>query len=71
MNTLRFKTSMKCNGCVSNVTPYLQNVEGIKNWKVEFTLPQSTLEVETEEDIEQQIVDAVKKAGYTIVQETV
>lgn len=69
MNTLRFKTSMKCNGCISNVTPYLNQIEGIKNWKVELTLPQSTLEVETDEDIELQIIDAVKKAGYIINKE--
>ena len=69
MNTLRFKTSMKCNGCVSNVTPYIHAVEGIKNWKVQFTVPQSTLEVETDYDIEQQVIDAVKEAGYTIVRE--
>lgn len=69
MNLLKFKTSMKCNGCVSNVTPYLHKVEGIKNWKVEFTVPLSTLEVETDYDIEQQIIDAVTKAGYTINKE--
>ena len=69
MNTLRFKTSLKCNGCVSKVTPSLNEIKGIKNWKVEFTVPQSTLEVETDEDIEQEIIDAVKKAGYTIEEE--
>ena len=69
MKTLRFKTSMKCNGCISNVTPYLNSVEGIKNWKVELTQPQSTLEVETEDDIEGDVMEAVKKAGYNIVKE--
>ena len=66
MNLLKFKTSMKCNGCVSKVTPFIHEVEGIKNWKVEFTLPLSTLEVETDYDIEEQIIGAVKKAGYSI-----
>jgi copper chaperone len=69
MNLLKFKTSMKCNGCVSNVTPYLHKVEGIKNWKVEFTLPKSTLEVETDFDIADKVIEAVKKAGYTIDRE--
>jgi copper chaperone len=69
MTILRFKTSIKCNGCISNVTPYLNQVEGIRSWKVELSVPQSTLEVEAEEQIEQEVIDAVKKAGYTIVKE--
>jgi len=69
MKTLRFKTSIKCNGCINNVTPYLNHIEGVKSWKVELTLPQSTLEVEAENDIEQQVIDAVKNAGYNIVKE--
>jgi copper chaperone len=69
MKTLRFKTGMKCNGCVSSVTPYLNQVKGIKSWNVELTVPQSTLEVESDEDIEQEIIDAVKNAGYMITKE--
>ena len=61
MSTLRFKTSMKCGGCVSKVTPSLNGIDGIKTWKVDFTMPQSTLEVETDENIGQQVIDAVKK----------
>lgn len=69
MNLLRFKTDMKCNGCVSKVTPFIHEIEGIKNWKVEFKVPLSTLEVETDYDIEQQVINAVKKAGYNIDKE--
>lgn len=69
MSTLRFKTSMKCGGCVSKVTPSLNGIDGIKTWKVDFTMPQSTLEVETDENIGQQVIDAVKKEGYNITAE--
>ena len=69
MKTLSFKTSMKCNGCVTKATPYINKIEGLENWKVEFTVPQSTLTVDSEKDVEQQVIDAVKEAGYTIVKE--
>jgi copper chaperone len=69
MSTLKFKTSLKCNGCVSKVTPGLNEIKGIKNWKVEFTMPQSTLEVEAEGDVEQEVTDVVKNAGYIINKE--
>lgn len=65
MKTYKFKTNINCNGCVSGVTPFLNKVEGI-NWKVDIDNPDKTLTVETENASEEEIVKAVKKAGFEI-----
>lgn len=65
MKTYKFKTNINCNGCVAGVTPFLNKVEGI-NWKVDIDNPDKTLTVETENASEEEIVKAVKKAGFEI-----
>lgn len=35
METLQFKTNIKCSGCVSKATPFLNNTAGANNWLVD------------------------------------
>lgn len=65
MKTLKFKTNINCNGCVAGVTPFLNKVEGI-DWKVEIENPDKILTVETQNAQEEEIVKAVRKAGFEI-----
>lgn len=66
MNTQKFKTTIKCSGCLANVTPFLNAVAGEDNWEVDIQTPQKTLTVITDNKIrESEIIDAVKQAGYT------
>lgn len=65
MKTYKFKTNINCGGCVTGVTPYLNRVSGI-NWKVDTDNPDKILTVETDEATEDDIIKAVKKAGYEI-----
>lgn len=65
MKTLKFKTNINCNNCVAAVTPFLNKVEGIE-WKVDTANPDKILTVETENATEEEIIRAVKKAGYEI-----
>jgi len=68
MQTLRFKTSLKCGGCVSAITPGLNTLPEIEKWNVDLENPDKVLEVEASKDISQTIMDSVKKAGYQISQ---
>lgn len=68
METLRFKTSLKCGGCVKAITPGLESLHSIEKWSVDLEDPDKVLEVEASEDISDQVIDSVKKAGYVISQ---
>ncbi|MFA7447807.1 MAG: cation transporter [Weeksellaceae bacterium] len=65
MKTLQFKTNINCGKCVAGVTPFLNKVEGI-DWKVDTDNPDKILTIETESSTEEEIVRAVKKAGFTV-----
>jgi len=68
METLFFKTSLKCGGCVKAITPGLESLNSIKKWSVDLENPDRVLKVEATEDISDQVIDSVKKAGYVISQ---
>jgi len=64
MTTIRFKTNIKCNGCIQTVTPFLSGIKEIKEWKVDLTSPERTLTVEGIEIKPDVIISALKQAGY-------
>ena len=64
METLKFKTNIKCGGCVATVTPFLDSDEDIENWQVDLENADRVLTVETEYSADE-IKDIVKKAGYS------
>lgn len=64
MKTMQFKTNIKCDACVAKVTPHLNAVEGLENWKVDLKDPKRTLTVSTEEVESKKIEEALSKAGY-------
>ena len=66
MKTLRFKTSLKCSGCVRAITPGLESLNQIDKWSVDLENPDKVLEVNASADISDQVVESVKKAGYQI-----
>ncbi len=63
MNTLKFKTNIKCGACVATVTPHLTGAEGIQNWQVDLQNPNRILTVETNKSAAQ-VAELVKAAGY-------
>ncbi len=65
MNTYKFKTNINCGGCIAGVTPFLNKLENI-NWNVDIENPDKILTVETETVSEEEIIQAVKKAGFEI-----
>ena len=69
MKTLRFKSSLKCNGCVNAIKPGMEAIDDIKSWRVFLDVDDKIIEVETEGDEEKianEVKDAVTKAGYKI-----
>ena len=64
METVKFKTNIKCSGCIAGVTPALNEVAGDNNWEVNLQTADKILTVSTEKANEQQIKEAVERAGY-------
>lgn len=64
METLKFKTTINCGGCVATVTPHLNQIEGIEKWSVDTANPQKILTVETSGLRPEVIVEKLKEAGY-------
>lgn len=63
METTKFKTTIKCAGCVAKVTPVLNEVLGEDNWEVDYNNPAKVLTVIGEKD-KSKVIQAVEKAGY-------
>lgn len=72
MQTLRFKTSLKCGGCVNAIKPYMDNIKGIESWDVDLSSPNKIVEVVTNTATPEEIIKAIEKgiaeAGYTVEQ---
>ena len=63
METTKFKTTIKCSGCVAKVTPFLNEALGENNWEVDYNNPSKVLTVVGEKNNEK-VVEAVARAGY-------
>ena len=63
METNKFKTNIKCTGCVATVTPFLNEAVGEGKWAVDLNDPSRVLTVngETDKDV---VMGALEKAGY-------
>ena len=63
MEALKFKTNIKCSGCVAAVTPFLNEDVGEAKWNVDTNDPSKVLTVTGESDHDK-VIKAVQKAGY-------
>lgn len=68
METLKFNSTIKCSGCLANVTPFLNETAGTQNWEVDLKNPNKVLTVKSDGISADQIAEAVGKAGYTVEQ---
>jgi copper chaperone len=64
METLKFKTNIKCSGCVAGVTPALNETVGQNNWTVDIQNPDKILTVMADDVTTEEVQQAVKKAGF-------
>lgn len=63
MNTQKFKTNIKCAGCIATVTPVLNKIAGENKWEVDLQDPDKTLTIESDAT-ESEIATALKDVGY-------
>jgi copper chaperone len=64
-SAIRFKTNIKCGGCIAAVTPYLNAIEQLDGWNVDTGSPNKILTVQTTETgIGKEVQKAVEQAGY-------
>ena len=66
MKTLKFKTTIKCSGCLAKVTPFLNDEPTIEKWDVNIDTPEKTLTVESNDGDADKVIKAVEKAGFQI-----
>jgi copper chaperone len=65
VETLKFKTNIKCGGCIATVTPALDNLEGIEKWEVDTANPDKILTVESDNGLNaNEVISALKTKGY-------
>jgi len=69
MKTLRFKTNLKCAGCMYAIKPYMDQIEGIRSWDVNLKSSKKIVKVKTDaadyEEVRQAIEEGISEAGYT------
>jgi copper chaperone len=63
METLKFKTNIKCGGCIATVTPFLNDLETVRSWKVDVDNADKVLTVEGSASAPE-VIDVLNKAGY-------
>lgn len=64
METLKFKTNIKCGGCIAAVTPALNGIKEIAQWEVDVAQPEKILTVQGNNVAADVVVQALKEKGY-------
>ena len=69
MQTLKFKTNIKCNGCVNAIKLFIDSIKGINSWKVDLESSDKIIEVisstEYDNKLSEEIVRSINQAGYS------
>ena len=67
METIKFRTTIKCSGCVAKVTPVLDENVGKGNWQVDILSPEKFLTITPKEPLnEAQLANAIESVGYKL-----
>lgn len=65
MEKLRFKTTIKCSGCIAKATPFLDEKVGKDKWEVDVQNPEKVLTVVNDKNItEDEVINVVREAGF-------
>jgi copper chaperone CopZ len=68
ITTRRFKTNLRCGGCVAAVKPHLDRAPGVARWEVDIASPDKTLTVDGDAPAEA-VKAAVAHGGYQVLGE--
>jgi len=66
MKTRQFKTTAKCQGCVTKMKPYLNAIMSEEQWNVDLSGAEKILNV-TAALPDEAIIAAVEKAGFKAI----
>lgn len=70
MNSFKFKSNIKCGGCIATVTPLFNAESKINHWEVDLASADKILTVTTEEsdinNVKQLIEATIGNAGYKV-----
>jgi len=66
MSEARFKTTIQCNGCLSKVTPKLNEFLEEQSWSVDLESDDRILTVNNDNVSVDAVVSAVKSVGFEI-----
>lgn len=66
METLKFKSTIKCAGCIATVTPQLNSAKGVDHWEVDLNSPEKILTVTGSGITATQIKEALEPVGYAV-----
>lgn len=66
MITRKFKTNLKCNGCVSKIKPSLDQMHGVISWEIDLQNQDKILTIVSTTEVKKQVVEIVRNAGFKI-----
>ncbi len=66
MSEAKFKTTIQCNGCLSKVTPKLNEILEEQSWSVDLESDDRILTVNDNNVSVDAVVSAVKSVGFEI-----
>ena len=66
MSEAKFKTTIQCNGCLSKVTPKLNEILEEQSWSVDLASDDRILTVNDDNVSVDAVVSAVKSVGFEI-----
>lgn len=66
MEELKYKTSLKCNGCIAAIKPGIEQIEGVESWAVDLQSAEKVLTITASKPVSDNVINAVKKTGYLI-----
>lgn len=68
MRTLRFKTNIESAQSVANISNFIDNTNGIKNWEIDLRSPDKILTIRGNVNRPSAIVRKVHNAGFQLTQ---
>lgn len=61
---IRFKTSMKCAGCVESITPGMNGLTDVQSWNADVSGSEKILSVDADEAAIPKVIAVLEKAGF-------
>ena len=66
MKALKFITNINCESCLKSVSPFLNELESVEEWRVDIDHINKILTVESDSGDREEVINTVKKAGFEI-----